>query len=267
MRDNNGRFVKGFKMPKEWIEKRNFIGKNNPNYKYDKSNPPLCKCGCGQPTNFNYILKRFCDYITGHNSKGNTNSNWKGGISKIKKEKSDRLWKDNELKVLIENYKQLGNIEISKMVDRTSMSIKRKLNSLGLLRGDNSRLIRSRLHFGEKNPAWLGGKSFEPYGLDFNDKLKREIRKRDIEICQECGKNQNNFKRKLDIHHIDYNKKNNLPINLISLCYKCHLSTNLNREHWKQHFQMKMFIKEIFNPENILVWNENHQLIGMEGLK
>lgn len=72
-------FKKGMKIPEEWKKKWDRKGDKNSRFKYDKSNPPLCKCGCGKPTAFNYGLKRFCDYITGHNSRGETNSafnNW-----------------------------------------------------------------------------------------------------------------------------------------------------------------------------------------------
>ena len=34
-------------------------------------------------------------------------------------------------------------------------------------------------------------------------------------------------------------------------------------EHWQNHFQMKMFIKELFNPSNILIYNQEHKLIGI----
>lgn len=99
---------------------------------------------------------------------------------------------------------------------------------------------------GKKNPAWLGGKSFEPYGIKFNDKLKRAIRKRDNHTCQECGKKEKKLRYKLSIHHIDYNKKNHNPNNLISLCMNCHLNSNLNRKKWTKHFQKK--IKEMYKP-------------------
>ena len=49
-----------------------------------------------------------------------------------------------------------------------------------------------------------------------------------------------NIKRKLDVHHIDYDKKNNDPKNLISLCRKCHMKTNKNRKYWTKYFQNKL---------------------------
>lgn len=95
---------------------------------------------------------------------------------------------------------------------------------------------------GEKHPNWLGGKSFEPYGLEFNDSLREEIRKRDNYQCQICKINQNVPQtkkgkiRKLITHHVDYNKHNNNPGNLIILCLKCHIKTNFNREGWINYF-------------------------------
>jgi len=82
----------------------------------------------------------------------------------------------------------------------------------------------------EHSPQWLGGKSFEDYGLEFNKELKREIIKRDKGICQIC--NCPGGKKRMCVHHIDYNKKNNLDSNLILLCERCHGMTNYNRDKW-----------------------------------
>ena len=89
---------------------------------------------------------------------------------------------------------------------------------------------------GDKNPNWNNGSSFEDYGKEFNDKLKGKIRSRDNFTCRMCGKNEKELKQKLDVHHIDYDKKNNYEFNLISLCHKCHMKTNpmKNREYFSK---------------------------------
>jgi len=92
---------------------------------------------------------------------------------------------------------------------------------------------------GENHPCWLGGISFEPYGVKFNRELKGRIRKRDKHTCQECGFTENKLGYKLPIHHIDYNKKNNKEENLIALCKGCHGQTNFSREDWTNYFQGK----------------------------
>jgi 5-methylcytosine-specific restriction endonuclease McrA len=65
-------------------------------------------------------------------------------------------------------------------------------------------------------------------------RIRKVIRKRDNYRCQVCNKPQKNMK--LDVHHIDYNKKNNNKKNLISLCKKCHMKTNHNRNYWYSYF-------------------------------
>ena len=88
---------------------------------------------------------------------------------------------------------------------------------------------------GENNPNWQGGISFEPYGEDFNEELKLFIRKRDNFQCQICGFIEG--ETALDVHHIDYNKKNNKTQNLISLCHGCHTKTGYNRSFWIEYFK------------------------------
>ncbi len=85
----------------------------------------------------------------------------------------------------------------------------------------------------ENHPMWKGGISFELYPGDWKDDIKDTIRKRDNCECQECGIEQEKLDRKLDVHHIDYNKHNLDPKNLISLCRKCHARTNTNRNYWQ----------------------------------
>lgn len=87
---------------------------------------------------------------------------------------------------------------------------------------------------GKNNPNFLGGKSFEPYPLGWNKTFKEQIRYRDGYECQICRVPEVELIRKLDVHHIDYDKKNIDPSNLISLCIPCHIKTNGSREHWKQ---------------------------------
>jgi 5-methylcytosine-specific restriction endonuclease McrA len=85
---------------------------------------------------------------------------------------------------------------------------------------------------GEKNPAWKGGISFEPYGLDWTKALKELIKARDNYTCKICSINKGVL-----VHHIDYNKRNCSPKNLITLCRNCHSRTNAHREKWKNFFK------------------------------
>lgn len=90
---------------------------------------------------------------------------------------------------------------------------------------------------GKSNPMWQGGISFEKYTVDWTETLRRSIRERDKYVCQICGKPQGD--KALAVHHIDYDKKNCNPVNLISLCHSCHTKTNSNRNYWIKYFYEK----------------------------
>jgi hypothetical protein len=87
-------------------------------------------------------------------------------------------------------------------------------------------------------PNYIHGHSFDPYPTEFNNKLKDIIRERDQHRCQICNKIQEDelkdLNHKLSVHHVDYNKNNCSYNNLISLCLKCHLKTNINRKYWEE---------------------------------
>jgi hypothetical protein len=148
---------------------------------------------------------------------------------------------------------KLGKVAISKVMGVSTTPIGRILrkNKLmrkgGFLKGNrpwntgkeldkwitekigNTRIERG-VAKGKNNPMWRGGITFEEYGFEWTYVLKESIRIRDKYTCQICG-----VKAKV-VHHIDYNKKNCNPNNLITLCKKCHGKTNSKREYWKQYF-------------------------------
>ena len=85
----------------------------------------------------------------------------------------------------------------------------------------------------------LGGKSFEPYTVDFNKKFKQFIKERDggCLLCNIAIEDLHLLKRQAIIHHIDYNKLNTFPQNCCILCNSCNSRVNFNRESWKLFFQ------------------------------
>jgi len=89
---------------------------------------------------------------------------------------------------------------------------------------------------GSSNGAWRGGRSFEEYGTEFDSSLKEQVRFRDKYKCKVCGCSQLENGKQLDIHHIDYDKKNNNINNLMALCVRCHTKTNFNRKYWTKFF-------------------------------
>ena len=90
-----------------------------------------------------------------------------------------------------------------------------------------------RILGGNKNPAYIHGKSKRKYPNKFSKELKVKILKRDNYTCQKCFIYPTN---KLSVHHIDYNKQNCKEDNLITLCRKCNCQVNFNRNKWIKYF-------------------------------
>jgi len=119
---------------------------------------------------------------------------------------------------------------------------------------------RIALHFiGEKCNFWRGGIAQEPYCNAWGDKnFKEDIKERDNYGCQneDCWGTSD----KLCVHHIDYNKKNCHPRNLITLCVSCNARANSNRTYWTEYYTNRLVEN---NPEMEIsgrrkVSNERH---------
>ena len=83
---------------------------------------------------------------------------------------------------------------------------------------------------------WRGGIQAEPYCDIWVDReYKQSILERDNYQCQnpDCSKKS----QRLGIHHIDYDKKNCHPWNLITLCYSCNSKANFNRSYWEMMYK------------------------------
>ncbi len=90
---------------------------------------------------------------------------------------------------------------------------------------------------GSNSSSWKGGISFGPYCEAWKDQeYKQDIRDRDGNRCLNpyCSSPDNTD---LTIHHIDYNKKNCKPSNLITVCRSCNSKANTDREWHKAWYQ------------------------------
>ena len=99
----------------------------------------------------------------------------------------------------------------------------------------------------ENHPRYDNGKSFEEYGRGFDSSLKEQVRFRDNYKCQLCGCSQLENGRQLDVHHIDYNKHNNISTNLVSLCIGCHSKTSSKRKSWTKYFNIFLRERKIYD--------------------
>jgi len=94
------------------------------------------------------------------------------------------------------------------------------MRKLGIPRRDMSDAHVGR-QAGPDNPAWKGGVAKWHYAPEWK-RIARKIRDRDKWTCQDCGEQRVKWGIHLHVHHIDADKTNNDPGNLISLCDECH---------------------------------------------
>jgi len=131
--------------------------------------------------------------------------------------------------------KKMSSIDISKHFNCSSTLVLGRLEKLGIGRRDFKL---------ENNPNWLDGISFEPYDIKFNKEFKNLIRLRDNFCCINCGiSEQKHFiltRKRLSVHHVDYDKKNTCLYNCCTLCISCNVIANKNRNYWTEYYQEKL---------------------------
>lgn len=96
---------------------------------------------------------------------------------------------------------------------------------------------------GEKHWNWRGGITNNPYPKEFTKELRLKIRTRDNFTCCLCGKTEREeleeLNRILCVNHIDFNKNNCAEKNLNTLCVRCNVKINKEREYWTDYFNTK----------------------------
>lgn len=94
---------------------------------------------------------------------------------------------------------------------------------------------------GESSCHWKGGISKNPYPREFNYVLKLKIRERDNFTCCRCGRSERQeleeLNRVLCVNHIDFNKNNLSEKNLNTLCLRCNIQINRERDYWTNYFR------------------------------
>ncbi len=208
----------------------------------------FCKCGCGEEIiikkNHKYYYEYYGipEYIQCHWNKSRCGENHPlyGKISPFfnhkHTEESKQKNREKHLGKLIGNNNPMKRPEV-------------KIKFSGDLSPSKRPEVREKIRLsklGNKNPAWNNGSSFNPYCYKFNNKLKEEIRKRDNNICQNCGKTEEKNGRKLDVHHIHYDKENCYP-DLITLCNSCNIKANFNRDYCEKHYVEKLKERNLLN--------------------
>lgn len=116
--------------------------------------------------------------------------------------------------------------------------------------------IREGKRCGAESHFWQGGVSFGDYCPKFNRRLKQEIRDKynNCDFISGLPACICNTFRKLDVHHVDYNKMQGCGEHewrLIPLSHANHMKTNLNRPFWNTLFTYAITYDDEFNELNI----------------
>jgi hypothetical protein len=151
--------------------------------------------------------------------------------------------KDKISKIRKDKFKKFGFLNSPETIEKIRKSITGKTHSestklkMSLVKkGKMPKNITDIMgRKGDKSNFWSGGIAFNPYPIDWTQTLRRSIRERDKYVCQLCSIQQGDYA--FPVHHIDYDKQNCNPDNLITLCVSCHAKTNINREHWIEYFK------------------------------
>lgn len=211
-----------------------------------------CACGCNGKIEIRRWHKHrgIPKYVHGHH-KGNLNKvrneDQRLRMSEAQKNRFQKeiiwnkgksnIYDENTLKNLSEKIKELWKNEDYRKKNKTNTGNKGIITwNKGLTKELDIRIkLFSEKMKGVNSPNWNNGSSFEPYSPEFNKDLKSFIKNRDLHTCQ----NLNCCKKPkiLTIHHIDHDKKNNNPKNLITLCFSCNSKANFNRQYWVSYYQ------------------------------
>ena len=195
--------------------------------------------------------KRLCEATRRKISESNKGriSFWRG--KKLSEETKRKMSESRKGRVVSEETRRkIGLANSGKTGKKHSEEHKRKISES--IRGEKNPLYGKRLsedhkrklslaNSGDKSALWKGGISKLPYGDEWTLTLKKAIRQRDNNKCQLCGRRK--YKRDHHVHHIDYDKMNNNPYNLVTLCASCHIKTNKGRNRWANLFSKMVFTK------------------------
>lgn len=181
------------------------------------------------------FCSKACHYLwKSKNLCGENSTNWKGGEIKQVCEICGKEFKVRPYRAEIARFcsatcQSVWQLKkVKKVCETCGIEFEVKLS-----RADTARFCSKPCRRGNNNPNWQGGISFEPYGLEWTDTLKRNIRKRDNHTCAIDGEVWQEGQDEFPVHHINYCKTDNRPENLITLCRDCHIKTNHNRQYWE----------------------------------
>lgn len=202
---------------------------------------PLCACGCGLQVKWDATNYRWFKYMNGHYNgmqrkfvqpRYNPNAPDKqrirkklvnsGAVVRIRKtsQTQEKLTVEILTDLYVDQHHTLREIAHLLDVGPTTLRLAMRRYKIPLRTLSETLILRGSTR-GERNPAWKGGVAEWEYASDWK-RICKQIKDRDKWTCQHCGECRKRWGVNLHVHHIDGNKLNNHPDNLISLCAKCH---------------------------------------------
>ena len=120
------------------------------------------------------------------------------------------------------------------IADRERTEKYRKANPEKTREATRRWILRNPGHYKEYNSRpEVKARNRMNYYLRKYGEVFRDVFERDKNRCQKCG-----VDKRLRIHHIDWNKENNVLDNLILLCNSCHRSAH---NHIPVHLRLECF--------------------------
>jgi NTP pyrophosphatase (non-canonical NTP hydrolase) len=92
------------------------------------------------------------------------------------------------------------------------------------------------------------------YPLEWTSNLREDVRDRHDRECVLCGIVEDELDVRLDVHHIDGDKTNCEPENLVPLCRSCHAA--ITAEDHLTELQLSLFAWQQENYPNSTVWTD-----------
>ena len=184
-----------------------------------------CKCGCGGlASSGRWFINHHHGRVESIETKQKRIKSLKENWAKDEKRKQN-VRDRNKYQWTLPNYR-------AEQIERLS-----KLHK-GKAVPEEARMKMSISALGPNNPNWRGGIACGPYCPIFYDKEFREmIDERDGNECLNplCWHTTDHCP--LEFHHINYNKKDCHPSNVLKICKSCNSRANFNKEFWQEHYK------------------------------